>query len=96
MYRLPDAEVERYLHPRLHLVVCLGNLDLDRDPIRVRRDVAYVRNAVGAPQEADEILGEVGIAQSHVHLSHCLRRPARAQVWTCESDDRATLSPWPS
>jgi hypothetical protein len=63
----PNAEVEGYLHPRLHLVVRLRYFDLDGDPVRVRLDVADVRDALGAPKKAEEFLGEVWIAQSDVH-----------------------------
>jgi hypothetical protein len=63
----PDAEVERDFHARLLLVVGLGNLDLDGDSFRVGVHVAEIGDAVGPPQEADELVGETGITQSDEH-----------------------------
>ena len=72
MHRFPDPEVERDLHPRLLVVVGLGNLHRDRDTLRVRLDVADIGDAIGTPKEAEELLGETGITEPYVHASHCL------------------------
>jgi hypothetical protein len=57
VYGLPDAEVERHLHTSLLVVVRLRYLDLDGDPLGMRLDLAEIRDAVGTPKEADELVG---------------------------------------
>ena len=79
---LPDAEVERHLQTRLVVVVGLRNLDLDCDPLRMRRDLADVGDAVGTPKEADELIGEPCVAEPDLHPSHFLRRGCGRQVQT--------------
>ena len=72
MHGLPDPEVERDLHAGLLFVVCLRDLHRDGDALGVRLDVADVGDAIGAPEEAEELLGETGVTESHVHASDSL------------------------
>jgi hypothetical protein len=67
MHGLPDAEVERNLHPRLVLVVGLRNLNLDRNPLGVRGDLPHVRDALGTTKKAEELLGQARVAQADMH-----------------------------
>jgi hypothetical protein len=57
VHGLPDAEVERDLHPSLLVVVRLRDRDLDRDPLGMCFHLTEIRNAVGTPEEADELIG---------------------------------------
>jgi hypothetical protein len=57
MHGLPNAEVERYLHPSLLVVVRLRDGDLDRDPLGMCFHLTEIRNTVGTPKEADELVG---------------------------------------
>jgi hypothetical protein len=54
---LPDAEVERHLHAGLLVVVRLGDLDRDCDPLGMRFDFAEIGDTVGTAKEADELIG---------------------------------------
>jgi hypothetical protein len=35
----------------------------------VRRHLADIRNAIGAPEEAEELLGQAGVTQSNDHVT---------------------------
>ncbi len=62
MHGLPDPEVERDLHAGLGVVVGVRNLHGDRDTLGVGGNVSDVCDAVGTPKEAEELLGQTGIA----------------------------------
>lgn len=72
MRGLPDSEVERDLHAGLLVVVRLRNLHVDGNALGMRLDVADVGDAIGTPQEAEELLGQTGITNPHAHHSHSL------------------------
>ena len=91
----PDAEVEGDLHPRLLLVVGLRNTDLDRNALRMGVHGADIGDAVGAPKEADEIVGEAGITQSDEHLSPTFCHD-RSIYKSGPSGCAASLQPWRS
>ena len=72
MHGLPDPELKRNLHAGLVVVERPRNLDLDRDAFSVRLDVADVGDAIGTPQEAEELLGQTRITDPHAHHFHFL------------------------
>ena len=61
VHGLPDTEVERDLHTTLGVVVGFRDVHPDGDPLRVGGDFSHVRDAVGTPEETDELLGQTGI-----------------------------------
>jgi acetyl-CoA carboxylase carboxyltransferase component len=67
VHGLPDAEVERNLHPGLVLVVGLRNLYLDSNPLRMGRDLPHGGDTFGTTKKAEELLGQARIAQADVH-----------------------------
>lgn len=72
MHGLPDPEVKRNLHAGLVVVERPRNLHLDRNALGVRLDVADVGDAIGTPQEAEELLGQTWITDPHTHHFHSL------------------------
>lgn len=82
MHGFPDPEVERNLHAGLLVVESPGNIDFDGDAFRVCLYLPDADDAIGTPKKAEELLGETGVTQPHVHVSHSLRRTPNAQVRT--------------
>jgi hypothetical protein len=65
---LEDPEVELDLHPGLRLIERRGKLDVDRHAPAVGVDLGRRGLAAGSPEVVDELVHELGVVYSDLHL----------------------------